>query len=379
MYKRTLFQTIKRKMGGGKAILLFGPRQVGKTTLMNSILTGQDYLFLDGDDPTVRSLLDTPNTEEIKNIIGKHSILYIDEAQRITNIGLTLKLITDQFKHVQLMVTGSSAFELANRMNEPLTGRKWEYNLFPISWKEFEDHHNYLVAIKQLELRLLYGFYPDVLNHPGEEKQILKQLVNSYLYKDILSFSGIRKPEILEKLLQALALQIGQEVSYNELAQLVGVDKNTINQYIRILEQGFLIFRLGSFSKNLHNEIKTNRKIYFYDLGIRNTIIGNFINFELRSDKGHLWKNFLIAERLKQISYKQQFTKSYFWRTKQQQEVDYVEEENELVKGYEFKWDAKGKVKKVLTFTKAYNTSIKVIDKTNFRDFVLLSDSLTPN
>ncbi|MCK5368894.1 MAG: ATP-binding protein [Cyclobacteriaceae bacterium] len=371
MYKRVLFDNIKRKIGKGKAIILLGPRQVGKTTLMNEILNGKEHLFLNGDDPTVRTLLDTPNTEQIKNIIGNHTTVYIDEAQRINNIGLTLKIITDQFKHVQLLVTGSSAFELSNKMNEPLTGRKWEYHLYPISWKEFESHLSFLKAEQQLELRLIYGFYPEVLNHFGEEKEVLKELVSSYLYKDILAYSGIRKPEVLEKLLQALALQICQEVSYNELAQLIGVDKKTISQYIDILEKAYIVRRLGTFSRNLRNEIKTNKKIYFYDLGIRNALLGNFDQIQLRSDKGYLWENFLVMERLKKISYENKFTRSYFWRTKQQQEIDYVEEENGNIYGFEFKWQGKSKYKKLQTFTEAYQTSIQIIDRSNFRDFVI--------
>ena len=371
MYKRELFDSINNTLGKGKAIVLLGPRQVGKTTLMNELLQEKSHLFLNGDDPTVRTLLDTPNTEQLKNIIGKHTTVYIDEAQRIQNIGLTLKIITDQFKHVQLLVTGSSSFELSNKMNEPLTGRKREYHMYPISWKEFEAHHSYLKAEQQLELRLIYGFYPEVLNNFGEEKEVLRELTASYLYKDVLALSGIRKPEILEKLLQALALQISQEVSYSELAQLIGVDKKTISQYIDVLEKAFIIRRLGTFSKNLRNEIKRNTKIYFLDLGIRNALLGNFTHIDLRTDKGYLWENFLIMERLKKISYEKKFTKSYFWRTKQQQEIDYVEEEDGRIKGFEFKWQGPSKKKKLATFTNTYRTSIQVVNRDNFREFVL--------
>jgi len=370
MYIRTLSDTIENKIGKGKAIILIGPRQVGKTTLIKSLIKGKKHLFLDADDPTVRSILNKPNTEQIRSIISSNKIIFIDEAQRIPGIGLTLKIITDQFKDVQLFVSGSSAFDLSSELNEPLTGRKWEYELYPISWEEFENNHGYLVSEQQIENRILYGFYPDVLNNPGEEKDILKQLVNSYLYRDILAYSNIRKPEVLEKLVQALALQIGSEVNYNELAQIVGVDKNTISNYIDILQKGYVIFKLNSFSRNLRNEIKKNKKIYFYDNGVRNMVLGNFNSLELRQDTGALWENFLISERLKQNSYKNRYTKMYFWRTKQQQEVDLVEENNGIITGFEFKWNAKKKLRLPRTFVNEYNATEKIIDRNNFREFV---------
>lgn len=372
MYDRTLTEIIKNKIGRGKAILLIGPRQVGKTTLIKSQLLDGEYLFLDADDPTVRNLLDKPNTEKLKSIIGKNKVVFIDEAQRVAGIGITLKIIVDQFKEVQLLVSGSSSFDLSNELNEPLTGRKWEYELLPISWEEYENQHGYLIAEQQLENRLLYGFYPDVLNNPGEEKEILKQLVNSYLYRDILAYSKIRKPEVLEKLVQSLALQIGSEVNYNELSQIVGVDKNTVASYIDILQKGFVIFKLGSYSRNLRNEIKKNRKIYFYDNGVRNMILGNFNNLGLRQDAGALWENFLIAERVKQNLYKSSLAKIYFWRTKQQQEVDFVEDLEGAVTGFEFKWAAKKRARLPKTFVEAYSSKEKIIDKANFREFVVI-------
>jgi len=370
MINRVLGDIINSKLGKGKAIIITGPRQVGKTTLVKNIIGDKGYLFLDGDDPTVRRLLTNPNTEEIKSIIGKNKIVFIDEAQRIENIGITLKIITDQFKTVQLLVSGSSAFELNNKLNEPLTGRKWEYHLFPISWKELEDNLGFVKASQQLELRLLYGMYPDVINNVGEEREVLQQLGNSYLYKDILSFSGIRKPDILEKLLQALALQTGNEVSYNELSQLLGIDKNTVSNYIDILEKAFVVFKLKSFSKNLRNEIKANQKIYFYDTGIRNMVIGNFNALELRQDKGALWENFLISERMKKLNYESSIARPYFWRTVQQQEIDYVEEIAETITGYEIKWNDKAKVKIPKLFSETYDTKINVLTRENFRTFL---------
>jgi len=370
MIKRDLEKKIINRFGTGKAILLIGPRQVGKTTLFNKLLEGKEYLFLNGDDPTVRKLISNPNLEQLKNIIGNYKIVFIDEAQRIDNIGLTLKLITDQLKSVQLLVSGSSAFELNNQTQEPLTGRKWEYQLYPISWGEFESNVGYLKAEQQLELRIIYGMYPDVINNFGDEKEILKQLTDSYLYKDLLSYGGIRKPEILEELLRALAFQIGNEVSYNELAQLLGIDKKTVATYIDLLCQAYVVFKLPSFSKNLRNEIKTNQKIYFYDTGVRNMIIGDLNPLEVRQDKGNLWENFLIAERLKHNAYKSSLAKGYFWRTVQQQEIDYVEEEAGTVTGFEIKWNPKSKVKIPKTFTAAYNTDVNVINKENFREFL---------
>lgn len=271
-----------------------------------------EYLILDGDDPKTRTLLTEPNTEEIRTILGKYKFVFIDEAQRIEGIGLTMKIITDRFKDIQLFAIGSFSFDLTNKINEPLTGRKWEYQLFPISWEEYENHHGFLYSEQQLENRLLYGFYPDVLNNVGDEINILRNLVNSYLYRDILSYSDIRKPEILDKLVQALALQVGSEVNYSELAQIVNGDKNTISKYIDILQKGYIVFKLGSFSRNVRNEIKTNKKIYFYDNEIRNMIIGNFNPINLRTDKGALWKNFLISERKKQIEYKQSLARIFF-------------------------------------------------------------------
>jgi predicted AAA+ superfamily ATPase len=369
MFERTIENTIKEKINSGKAIIIVGARQVGKTTLLKKILNDKEYLFLDADDPSIRSLLQNPSTEQIKTFLGENKYVFLDEAQRIPGIGLTLKIITDQFKGVQLFVSGSSSFDLGNALNEPLTGRKWEYELFPITWEEYEKKIGFIKSEQQIENRLLYGFYPEVINNQGTEREMLKNLVSSYLYRDILAFSDIRKPEIIDQLLQALALQMGSEVSYLELAQLIGVNKTTIQKYIDILEKGYVVFRLNSFSRNLRNEIKQNRKIYFYDNGIRNMILGNFQQLELRVDKGALWENFLISERLKQNIYKDTFAKMYFWRTKQQQEIDFVEERDGKIFGFELKWNNK-KAKLPQKFMETYNADGVVIDRNNFRDFV---------
>ena len=378
MYQRILENIVKEKIGSGKAIIIVGARQVGKTTLIKSLLKEKEYLFFDADDQTIRKLLSGPNTEQIRTFLGDYETVFVDEAQRIENIGLTLKIITDQFKHVQLFVSGSSSFDLGNKLNEPLTGRKWEYELFPISWEEFEKKEGFVKAEQQIENRLLSGFYPEVLNNNGKERDILKNLASSYLYRDILAFSEIRKPEILDNLLLALALQVGSEVNYNELAQTIGVNKITIQKYIDILEKGYIVFRLNSFSRNLRNEIKRNRKIYFYDNGIRNIIIGNFNQLKLRTDVGALWENFLISERVKQNVYKDTFARMYFWRTKQQQEIDFVEEKDGGIFGFEFKWKSKSKTKLPETFIKTYDAETKIIDRNNFREFVIIKQPV-PN
>lgn len=370
MIERILKTKLSGKLFKRKTIIITGARQVGKTTLIRELLDGKSYLFLDGDDPLVRERLNQPNTKELEAIVGKNTIIFIDEAQRIENIGLTAKIIHDQFKTVQLIMSGSSAFELSNKTSEPLTGRKIEYNLFPISYEEYEKTLGYLDASKDLEHRLINGFYPDVINNRGEERAILNELTQSYLYKDILSFGGIRKPEILEKILQALAFQVGSEVSYNEIAQLTGVDKNTVANYIHLLELSYIVYPITSFSRNLRNEIKTNRKIYFYDNGVRNAVIQNFNPIGLRNDVGALWENFLMSERLKHNHYHSYYCNKYFWRTKQQQEIDYVEEADGKITGFEFKWNPKAKTNIPSDFVKAYKAEVKTITKENFRDFV---------
>jgi len=373
MIKRELFDTILTKKD--KAIIILGPRQSGKTTLLNEI-TGNlvNKLFLDCDDPLVRELLENANTEKLRQIIGKNTVVFIDEAQRVKNIGLTLKIITDQFKQVRLYVSGSSSLELANEVNEPLTGRKWEYILFPVAWEELQNHFGYVKSLQQLEQRMIYGMYPEVIEGYGSEQVILKQITDSYLYKDILSFKGIRKPDVLIKLLKALAFQTGNEVSYNELGNMLQIDKNTVNNYIDLLEKVYIVFRLEPLSRNLRNEISTNRKIYFYDNGIRNSLVANFNPLSMRQDTGALWENFLISERIKYIHYNQISVNQYFWRTKQQQEIDYIEEREGKLFAYEFKWNPNSKFKFSETFLKNYTqVETKVIHKNNFQEFLVHS------
>lgn len=369
MITRILVKTISKKMHRGKAIILVGARQTGKTTMIEHILKDHDYLFLNGDDPSVRTLLTNVNTEQIRRLIGQHTVVFLDEAQRIPDIGLTLKIITDRFPEVQLLVSGSSSFDMTHQLNEPLTGRKWEYTLFPVSWQEFEEHVGYLQAEQQLETRLLYGNYPEIVSFPGEERERLGELAGSYLYRDILAYAGIRKPEVLDSLLLALALQVGSEVNYNELAQTTGLNKGTVANYIDILEKGYIVFRLNSFARNLRTETKRTRKIYFYDNGVRNAIIGNFQPLDLREDKGALWENFLVSERLKHNLYHNTGARMYFWRTRQQQEIDYVEERDGYLTAYEFKWRPR-KTKVSSSFLSTYDATAHTIHRDNFRDFV---------
>ncbi len=372
MINRLLAPVIRKKLGTGKAIIVLGPRQVGKTTLLKGIAEKKGaYLFLNGDDPVVQQQLEGANTQTLKQIIAKHKLVFLDEAQRIKNAGLTLKLITDQFKNVQLLVSGSSALELANKINEPLTGRKWEYHMYPVSWQEFYNYMGHLDAHKQLEQRLVYGMYPEVITKQGEEREVLQQIAGSYLYKDLLSLGGIRRPDLLDKLLRALAFQVGNEVSYNELSNLLQVDKNTIHSYIQLLEKAYVVFRLQPFSRNLRNEITSSRKIYFYDNGIRNALVANFNPLGLRQDTGALWENFLVSERMKLLHYNSKWANIYFWRTHARQEIDYIEERDGQIFGYEFKWSKKAKSKFPKTFIAAYpKAKMQLITSANFEKFI---------
>lgn len=373
MILRAITQSIKDRLNDEKAIILLGPRQVGKSTLLEQLSPEfkTKVLWWNGDDADIRSLLVNPTSSLLKSLIGKAGTLVIDEAQRIENIGLCIKLIVDQIKGVKVIATGSSAFELANSINEPLTGRKWEYHLYPLSFAEMIDHHGLLEEKRQLNHRLIYGYYPEIVNNPGEEELRLKLLSSSYLYKDILTWERIQKPDKMEKLVQALAFQVGSEVSYNELGQLTGLDNQTTEKYIDLLEKSFIIFRLGSLSRNLRNELKKSRKFYFYDNGLRNAVINQFSPVGLRQDIGALWENFVISERVKFIAYQQTNYNQYFWRTHAQQEIDYIEERNGIMKAYEIKWNVKAKSKFPQAFLDAYDgTETKIITPDNIHEFL---------
>ncbi|MEM9722061.1 MAG: ATP-binding protein [Bacteroidota bacterium] len=374
---RLLIGQIRQRIGSPKALLIFGARQLGKTTLLKKLFEGNaDVLWLNGDEPDTRAIFDGINSSRLRNLVAGHKLLVIDEAQRIQDIGVKIKLITDNIPEVQVVATGSSSFELANEVNEALTGRKWEFNLFPLAFEEMVNHHGILEEKRLLPIRLLFGYYPEIVTHPGEEKDYLRELTDSFLYKDILQWENIKKPDKLISLLQALAFQVGNQVSYNELGKLTGLDNKTVEKYIGLLEQVFVIFRLGSFSRNLRNELKSSRKIYFYDNGIRNALISAFQPINLRNDIGALWENWIISERQKYIHYHKIWTNTYFWRTTQQQEIDYLEERDGQIFAWEFKWKPIRKKKFPSTFLKKYTPHTQeVIHAENFEQFILNTES----
>ena len=299
-------------------------------------------------------MLTNTNVAKLQTIIGNNELVVIDEAQKVDNIGLTLKLIVDNMPDVQVIATGSSAFELRNSLNEPLTGRKFEYQMYPVSCGEIMDTYGLFEERRTLENRLIYGSYPDIIMHPEEARRYLTELTQSYLYKDILSLDSLRKPRLLDKLLQALAFQVGSEVSTNELARTLQTDGKTIDKYIDLLEKSYVIFRLGGLSRNLRTELKRAKKIYFYDNGVRNAIIQQFAPVNLRNDMGVLWENFFIAERMKRNHYYGLYCNRYFWRTTLQQEIDLVEESDGEMTAFEMKWNPAKKVLFSKSFTEAY-------------------------
>lgn len=374
MIERAIQQMLKDRLSPKKAIILLGPRQAGKSTLVKRLVDdlGLKVKMYNGDEPQVRASFKDVGAEQLKTIIGDASLLVIDEAQRIENIGLALKIIIDQIGTTKIIATGSSAFELSNSINEPLTGRKWEFFLYPLSFAEMVANTDIITEKSAVEKRLLYGSYPDVVTSPGLEKQTLLQLTDSYLYKDVLAWENIQKPQKLEKLIQALAFQIGNEVSLTELGKLCELDKATVDKYITLLEKAFIIFRLPSYSRNLRNELKNNRKIYFYDTGVRNAVINQFAPVSLRQDIGQLWENYWIAERIKFISNTEQRMNTFFWRTHAQQEIDFIEERDGQLVAYECKWNAKKEAKLPATFKQAYpGTTFHTVTPNNYEQFLM--------
>lgn len=375
MIPRDLQNKIISSCFKGKIILVLGARQVGKTTLLREVVrqSGKSSSWFNADEADIlESFSNAATSTKLLQLIGpKNKLVIIDEAQQIPDIGRKLKLIYDTYPDIQIIATGSSSFDLQNHTAEPLTGRKITSYLFPISYKETVENTSLLEAKRLLDTRLVFGFYPDVVNNPGAEKEILVEIANSYLYKDILKLESIRKPSHIEKLLRALAFQVGSEVSYHELAQTVGnIDTVTVEKYLDLLEKAFVIFKLPAFNRNLRNEIKKGKKYYFYDNGIRNVLISNFSTIDLRQDKGALWENFLISERLKSNHYNGYYVNTYFWRTTDQAEIDYVEEENGMLNAFEFKWKQQ-KVKFSNSFLSAYpNHKTTVVSREDFEEFV---------
>jgi uncharacterized protein len=374
MISRIIQQNIEQNLFKQKVILLIGPRQIGKTTLLKEVVktSTAKSLWLNADELDIKQQLETATTStQLLQLFGNAKLIVIDEAQQIENIGLKLKLVIDTNPDLQIIATGSSAFELLQKSNEPLTGRKKEYYLYPISFSEMVQSSTLLEEKRLLENRLIYGSYPEVINNPGNEKEILKEITNSYLYKDLLRYEGIKKSSVIDKLLLALALQMGSEVSYNELANMIGnINSATVEKYIDLLEKSYVVFKLNALSRNLRNEIKKTKKVYFYDNGIRNAIINNFNPLALRNDKGALWENFLMSERLKKNSYIKHYCNTYFWRTFDQAEVDYIEEYDGALHLFEFKWQANN-AKMPASILQSYPiNSSEIINISNYEKFI---------
>jgi uncharacterized protein len=375
LIKRNIQEKIEEKLfTKGKIIIIYGARQVRKTTLVKQILNNyknKKTIYLNCDEPTDRVALTNKTSTELKNFLGDNQLVVIDEAQRTENIGIALKLIVDNYPEIQIIATGSSSFDLANKINEPLTGRKYEFYLYPFSAKELKQRFSKIEQDRLIEQRLIYGMYPEIINNPSNAKANLKEITKSYLYKDVLQFLDIKNSDLLYKLLQALSLQVGSEVSYDEIANSLDIDKKTVQKYILVLEQLFVIFRINPFHKNLRTELRKKRKIYFYDNGIRNALIENLNPLNIRNDVGSLWENFLISERLKQSYEYFIYKRKYFWRTHQQQEIDYLEEEDQNLRAFEFKWSNKKNKKLPKSFQEAYpNTPFETITPKNYQKFI---------
>lgn len=372
MIQRIIKKSILDDLNRQKVIVLLGARQVGKTTLLEELKNdAQRILSLNCDDMDDVMAIEDKTTTELKSLLSSYEMVFIDEAQRVRNIGLTLKKIGDLKLDTQVIVTGSSSLELADGINEPATGRLIEHQLFPLSLTEMANDTSQREEKRMLEQRLIFGLYPEVVTHPADAKRTLMTLTNQYLYRDLLTYKGIKKPEVLQKLVRALALQVGSEVSYNELSNLLGIDKETVENYISLLEKNFVVFRLESYSRNLRNEIKRGKKIYFYDNGVRNAVLSNFAPIELRNDIGILWENLMVSERMKRNSYLGSYAQLYFWRTHDQKEIDFVEIEDGQMATFEFKWNTHKEVKMPASFASAYpEASFKVITPDTFWGFV---------
>ncbi len=371
--QRHIQPKIEKWLFRGKVIIIYGARQVGKTTLAKTLLEKFDQAdgYFNCETPSVSAALENREPELLRRFIGNKKIVVLDEAQNVPNIGLTLKIFADTFPDLQIIATGSSSFELANRASEPLTGRSLQFTLLPFSLAELEQWYNIFETKSQLGHFLTYGLYPEIVKAPLDEaKVLLEDLSGKYLYKDILAFENLKRSDVLFKLLQLLAMQIGHEVSYHELANALKVNSRTVERYIDLLEKVFVIFRLRPLSRNLRKEISKKNKIYFYDVGVRNAILQQYQPPDIRADKGSLWENFFIAERLKYLLNNQLSPNRYFWRTLNQQELDYIEESDNILHAYEIKWKP-GNYKVPPSFAKAYpNSKVEFVNTENFDSFL---------
>ncbi len=375
-YKRALLTEFKKKVVPNKVLILLGARRVGKTQLIKSYIKDHlksGYLQLNGEDINDAKLLEERSVVNYKRLLAGVEVLIIDEAQHIPKIGLILKLIVDTIDGIKVVATGSSMFDLANTLGEPLVGRKNTLYLFPLAQLEFSQYENYKQTKENLEQRLLFGSYPELEQYSDwEEKQdYLFEIVNAYLLKDILIYDGIKNSHKVYDLLRLIAFQVGKEVSLQELGNQLQLSKNTVERYLDLLSKVFVLFKVEGFSKNLRKEITKSSRWYFYDNGIRNALINNFNPLKMRNDVGDLWENYLAAERVKNQHYKKIKTRNYFWRTYDRQELDWVEERGEVLSGFEFKWNESKKVKIPVAFAKAYpDAGFEVITPGNYLDFI---------
>ena len=373
MFKRA-YEHLEKYLGSNKVLIIYGPRRVGKTVLLQNFLskTGLKYKLDSGDDLSIQELFNSQSIEKITRYAEGYQLIAIDEAQRVPNIGLGLKILVDNVPGVKVIVTGSASFELSNKIGEPLTGRNITLILYPMAQLELLHHFNKSELEAKKEEFLIFGSYPEVLNLPTEGKKTayLKEIVNSYLLKDILALEQVKAPKLLLDLLRLLAFQVGSEVSLSELSSSLGIDVKTVARYLDLLEKGFVLLNIRGFSRNLRKEVNKKSKYYFWDNGVRNAVILNFNDLNMRDDVGKLWENFLAVERLKKQSYKKIFATNYFWRTWDQKEVDWVEERGGKLYGYEFKY-AKGKIKMPKDFLNAYQGSkFQVISSDNYLEFI---------
>lgn len=372
IFNRNLEKQLKERLFQGKVIILYGARQVGKTTLAKKILVeyGEKGRYLNCENLSVQQGLAELEAIKLNAFLGDYSIIVLDEAQKIPDIGKKLKLLVDTYPKLQIIATGSSSFELANKTSEPLTGRAFHLMLTPLSVQEVADNFDLITLTAQLEKFLRFGNYPEI--YPFSDEQAidrLNEIASAYLYKDILQFDGIKKSSIVQKLLQLVALQMGNEVSYHELAQQLKVSRQTVEKYLDILEQSFIVFTLRAFSRNKRKEVGKAVKIYFYDMGIRNSLTQNFNPLSLRNDQGALWENFCISERYKYNIAHNKKPNVFFWRTYDQKEIDYIEEIDGKIRAFEFKWNADKTPKAPKNFTEEYGADFTVINPKNCWEF----------